>query len=48
MAIMKVSKVLRRICFKVWDPSKIDSLQNDVAINLTLMEMHFPPSFLTL
>jgi hypothetical protein len=45
MAIMRVSKVFRRICSKVWDPSEIDSLQNDVIISLALMEMHFPPSF---
>jgi hypothetical protein len=45
MVIMRVSKVFRSICSKVWDPFKIDSLQNDVAISLVLMEMHFPPSF---
>jgi hypothetical protein len=45
MAIMRVSKVFSRLCSKVWDPSKIHSLQNDVAISLALMEMHFPPSF---
>lgn len=45
MAMMRVSKVFRRICFKVWDPFEIDSLQNDVAIILVLIEMYFPPSF---
>ncbi len=45
MAIMRVSKVFRRICSKVWDPFEIDSLQNDVIISLALMEKHFPPSF---
>ncbi len=45
MAIARVSKVSKRICSKVWDPFKIDSLRNDVAISLALMEMHFPPSF---
>lgn len=45
MAIMRVYKVFRRLCSKVWDPSKIHSLQIDVAISLSLMEMHFPPSF---
>jgi hypothetical protein len=45
MAIMRVSKVFRRICSKVWDPFEIHSLWNDVATSLILMEMHFPPSF---
>jgi hypothetical protein len=45
MAIMRVSKAFKRICSKVWDPSKIYSLRNDVAISLALMEMNFPPSF---
>jgi hypothetical protein len=45
MAVMRVSKVFKRICNKVWNPSKIDSFQIDVAISLALVEMHFPPSF---
>ncbi len=36
--------MFRRICNRVWDPSKIDSLRLDVVISLALIGMHFPPS----
>jgi hypothetical protein len=45
MAVMKISKVFRRICNKVWNPSNIKSLKPDVAVSLSLLEMHFPLSF---
>ncbi len=45
MVVMKVSKLFRRICNKVWNPFEIDSLRIDVAISLALVEMHFPSSF---
>jgi hypothetical protein len=45
MAIMRISKVSRRFCNKVWNLSDIESLHIDVAINLALLEIHFPPSF---
>jgi len=45
MVVMRVSKVFRRICNKVWNPSEIDLVRIDVAISLTLVKMHFPPSF---
>jgi hypothetical protein len=45
MVVMRVSKVFRTICNKVWNPFEIDSLRIDVAINLALVEIHFPPSF---
>jgi hypothetical protein len=45
MTMMRVSKVLMRICNKVRNPFKIDSIQIDVAISLALVEIHFPPSF---
>jgi len=32
MAMMRVSKIFRRICNKVWNPFEIDSLRIDVAI----------------
>lgn len=45
MAMMRISKVFKRICNRVWDPSKIDSLWLDVVVSLALIEMDFPPSF---
>jgi hypothetical protein len=38
-------KVYRRICSKVYDPSQFQSLLNDVAESMALLEMEFPPSF---
>ncbi len=37
--------MFRKICNKVWNPSKIDSFRDDVVVSLALVEMHFPPSF---
>ena len=45
IAIMRASRVWRRICCKVWDPSQEDSLREDVAITMCLMEMTFPLTF---
>jgi hypothetical protein len=45
MAIMRISRVSRRFCNKVWNLSDIESLHIDVAVNLALLEIHFPPSF---
>jgi len=48
MAMTRISKMFRRVCNKVWNPCEIDSLQHDVTVSLTLVEMHFPSSFFTL
>jgi hypothetical protein len=45
MAIMRMSKVYRRICTKVYNPAEFESLQADVAESMALLEMEFPPSF---
>ena len=45
MAVMRISKVFRRICNKVWNPSEFQALQADVARSMALLEIHFPPSF---
>jgi hypothetical protein len=45
MAVVRISKVFRRICNKVWNPLEIEALQINVSISLTLLEMYFPPSF---
>jgi hypothetical protein len=45
MAMIKISRISRWIYNKVWNPREIESLKDDVVVNLTLVEMHFPPSF---
>lgn len=45
MAIMRACRLFRRLCCKVWDPSQEESLREDVAITMCLMEMNFPPTF---
>jgi hypothetical protein len=45
MAVMRMSKVYRRICSIVYGPAKFESLQADVAESMALLEMEFPPSF---
>jgi hypothetical protein len=45
MAIMRMSKVYRRICTKVYNPADFESLEVDVAESMALLEMEFPPSF---
>jgi hypothetical protein len=42
---MRMCKVFRRICTKVYNPSEFQSLQLDVAESMALLEMEFPPSF---
>ena len=45
MVVMKMSKVYRRICTKVYDPAEFESLQANVAESMALLEMKFPLSF---
>jgi hypothetical protein len=45
MAIMRMYKIFRRICTKVYNPAEFESLQVDVAESMALLEMEFPPSF---
>ncbi len=42
--VMKISKVLRKVCNNVRNPFEIVSLQHDVAVCLALVEMCFPSS----
>jgi hypothetical protein len=44
---MKIFRILKQICNKVWNPSEIESLRDDVVVNLTLVEMHFHLPFST-
>ena len=45
MAVMRMSKLFRRICTKVYNPADFSSLEQDVAESMALLEMEFPPSF---
>jgi hypothetical protein len=45
MAIMRMCKIFRRICTKVYNPADFDSLELDVVESMALLEMEFPPSF---
>jgi hypothetical protein len=45
MAIMRMCKIFRRLCTKVYNPADFESLQLDVAESMALLEMEFPPSF---
>jgi hypothetical protein len=45
MVVMRMSKVYRRICTKVYNPAEFESLQADVSESMALLEMEFPPSF---
>ena len=45
IAVMRISKVFRRICNKVWNPVEFQRLRVDVARSMVLLEMHFPPSY---
>ena len=38
MAVMRMSKVYRRICTKIYNPTKFESLQANVARNMVLLE----------
>ncbi|KAL3681546.1 hypothetical protein R1sor_024502 [Riccia sorocarpa] len=38
-------RLKRHLCVKVWNPSDYNSLREEVAITMCLLEMHFPPSF---
>jgi hypothetical protein len=45
MAIMRVCKIFRRICTRIYNPTDFQSLQADMAETMALVEMEFPPSF---
>ena len=45
MAVMRMCKVFRRFCTKVYNPVDFPSLQADVAESMALLEIEFPPSF---
>jgi hypothetical protein len=45
MVVMRMCKIFRRICIKVYNPAEFESLQVDVAESMVLLEMEFPLSF---
>ena len=45
LVIMRMCKVFRHFCTKVYNPHDFASLEVDVAESMLLLEIHFPPSF---
>ena len=45
MALMKLSRVFRKICSKIVDSTAAETLKEDVAVALCLLEKEFPPAF---
>ena len=45
MVVMRMWKVFRRLCTKVYNPASFASLEADVAESMELLEIEFPPSF---
>ena len=45
MAVMRICKVFRRLCTKVYNPADFASIQADVAESMAALEIEFPPSF---
>ena len=45
MPVMRMCKVFRRLCTKVYNPASFASLEADVAKSMALQEIEFPPSF---
>jgi hypothetical protein len=44
-AVMRMCRVFRRLCTKVYNPADFPSLEADVAESMALLEIQFPPSF---
>jgi hypothetical protein len=45
IAVMRMCKVFCKICTKAYDLAEFQSLEVDVAKNMALLEMEFPPLF---
>jgi hypothetical protein len=45
LALMRLSRIFRKICVKVWDPTELPTLQEDVATTLSLLEWELPGAF---
>ena len=47
LAIIRMGNLFHRICAKVINPAEMDSLKTFAAETLCLVELNFPPGFLT-
>jgi hypothetical protein len=45
LSLMRLSRVYRNICAKVWDPIDLPTLREDVAITFSMLEWEFPGAF---
>jgi hypothetical protein len=45
LSLMRLSRVYRSICAKVWDPIDLPTLKEDVAITLRMLEWEFSGAF---
>jgi hypothetical protein len=45
LSLMRLSRVFRDICAKVWDPTSLQSLREDVAVTLNMIEWELPGAF---
>ncbi len=45
LALMRLSRVFRSICVKVWDPKNFQALKDDVATTFSLLEWEFLATF---
>jgi hypothetical protein len=45
LSLMRLSRVFRNIYAKVWDPTSLSSLREDVAITLSMIEWELPSAF---
>jgi len=45
LSLIRLSRVYRSICAKVWDPIDLPTLKEDVAITLRMLEWEFSRTF---
>ncbi len=45
LSLMRLSQVFHNICAKVWDPTSLPSLREDVAITLSMIKWELPGAF---
>jgi hypothetical protein len=45
LRLMRLSRVFRNICAKVWDPTSLSSLREDVDVTLSMIEWEVPGAF---
>jgi len=45
LSLMRLSRVFRFICAKVWDPTSLPSLREDVVVTFNMIEWELPSAF---